>query len=323
MGRQHQADHRKHDLLGQHLRSIGRIPLLTAAEEINLARMVQRGRALEALSETLEERTAQGLIATEALALKAGITIQELKRQLKAAKRAKERMINANLRLVVTIAKRYGNSLLELDDLIQEGNLGLIKAVDRYDPTRGYKFSTYAYWWIRESITRGLAKHGRTIRLPAHIIEILIKLQKSQRLLNQKLKRNPTLHEIAEDTGCSLTEVREVLQSAQAPISFDSKTGENDDQQLLDLIASNLDPTDAPTILELMKRDVRKALNQLTKPEKDLLMMRHGIECTDELSLSAAARKIGITRDSARGIERRASQSIAKSSSHMRDYIFP
>jgi RNA polymerase nonessential primary-like sigma factor len=323
MGRPQQIDQSKQDSLGQHLRSISRIPLLTAAEEINLARMVQRGHALEALSEAFEMRTDQGPIPTEAWALEAGITIQELKRQLKAAKRAKERMINANLRLVVTIAKRYGNNLLELDDLIQEGNIGLIKAVDRYDPTRGYKFSTYAYWWIRESITRGIAKHGRTIRLPAHIIEILSKLRKAQHFLHQKLRRNPTLQDIAEETGYSLTEVREVLQSSQATISIDSTKGEHDDQQLLDLIASNLDPVDAPTISELMKRDVHKALNQLTDKEKDLLMMRHGIEYPGELSLSAVARKMGITRDSARGIERRASQSIAKSTSHMRDYISP
>lgn len=309
------------DALNRHLRAIGRIPLLNAAEEISLARRVQRGRALEAIAEELEMRAGGKAPSLEAWALEAGLSPQELRRQLNAAARAKQRMVTANLRLVVSVAKRYANRFLELEDVIQEGNMGLIKAVDRYDPTRGYKFSTYAFWWIRESITRGLAKRGRAIRLPAHMIEMLNRLRKSQQMLYQDLGRQPSLEELAEATGFKLLDVREALFRAQPPVSLDASSGENGDQQLIDQLASDLESPDERTHQEQLRIDVHRTLEQLPEDQQKLLKLRYGIDNQEPMTLSAIARTMGITRDSARGVERRATRLILEQAAHTRLYL--
>lgn len=309
------------DALNRHLRAIGRIPLLNAAEEISLARRVQRGRALEAIAEELEMRAGGKAPSLEAWALEAGLSPQELRRQLNAAARAKQRMVTANLRLVVSVAKRYANRFLELEDVIQEGNMGLIKAVDRYDPTRGYKFSTYAFWWIRESITRGLAKRGRAIRLPAHMIEMLNRLRKSQQMLYQDLGRQPSLEELAEATGFKLLDVREALFRAQPPVSLDASSGENGDQQLIDQLASDLESPDERTHQEQLRIDVHRTLEQLPEDQQKLLKLRYGIDSHEPMTLSAIARTMGITRDSARGVERRATRLILEQAAHTRLYL--
>lgn len=309
------------DALNRHLRAIGRIPLLNAAEEISLARRVQRGRALEAIAEELEMRAGGKAPSLEAWALEAGLSPQELRRQLNAAARAKQRMVTANLRLVVSVAKRYANRFLELEDVIQEGNMGLIKAVDRYDPTRGYKFSTYAFWWIRESITRGLAKRGRAIRLPAHMIEMLNRLRKSQQMLYQDLGRQPSLEELAEATGFKLLDVREALFRAQPPVSLDASSGENGDQQLIDQLASDLESPDERTHQEQLRIDVHRTLEQLPEDQQKLLKLRYGIDSQEPMTLSAIARTMGITRDSARGVERRATRLILEQAAHTRLYL--
>lgn len=315
-------DKTSNDALNRHLRAIGRIPLLSAAEEISLGRRVQRGRMLEAMAEELTMRASGKAPSISTWAIEAGLTTQELKRQLAVARRAKERMVSANLRLVVSVAKRYANRSMELEDVIQEGNIGLIKAVDRYDPTRGYKFSTYAFWWIRESITRGLANHGRTIRLPVHMLDMLNKLHKSKQALFQSLGRQPSLEELADDTGYKLLDIREALFRAQAPVSLNASMGlDGGDQQLIDQLACESEPPEEIATQELLKEDVRKILNLLNAEQRRVLKLRHGVETEAPLPLSAVARSMGITRDTARGIERRAHQSILEQASHSRDYI--
>ncbi len=321
MGTSQSMDKSSADALNRHLRAIGRIPLLNAAEEISLARRVQRGRALEAIAEELEMRAGGKAPSLEAWALEAGLSPQELRRQLNASARAKQRMVTANLRLVVSVAKRYANRFLELEDVIQEGNMGLIKAVDRYDPTRGYKFSTYAFWWIRESITRGLAKRGRAIRLPAHMIEMLNRLRKSQQMLYQDLGRQPSLEELAEATGFKLLDVREALFRAQPPVSLDASSGENGDQQLIDQLASDLESPDERTHQEQLRIDVHRTLEQLPEDQQKLLKLRYGIDSQEPMTLSAIARTMGITRDSARGVERRATRLILEQAAHTRLYL--
>lgn len=310
------------DALHRHLRAIGRIPLLNAAEEISLGRRVQRGRMLEAIADELSMRTGGKKPSIDTWAIEAGLTTPELKRQLAVARRAKERMVSANLRLVVSVAKRYINRSMELEDVIQEGNLGLIKAVDRYDPTRGYKFSTYAFWWIRESISRGIANHGRTIRLPVHMLEMLNKLRKSQQNLFQSLGRQPNLEELAEDTGYKLLDVREALFRAHPPVSLNASVSlDGGDQLLIDQLPSEGDSPEDFATQELLKEDVEKILKLLNADQQRVLKLRHGLEAEAPLPLSAVARSMGITRDTARGIERRASQCIMEQASHSRDYI--
>jgi len=185
------------DLVRSYLRDIGRVPLLTHEQEITLGRQVQELVAIEELELELESRLGRKPSQAE-LATAAGLSAPLLKRRLQAGRRAKERMVAANLRLVVSVAKKYTKRNMELLDLIQEGTIGLVRGVEKFDPTRGYKFSTYAYWWIRQGITRAIAEKSRTIRLPIHITETLNKLKKGQRELSQLLGRTPTLSELAE-----------------------------------------------------------------------------------------------------------------------------
>ena len=185
------------DLVRSYLRDIGRVPLLTHEQEITLGRQVQDLMDIEAMQAELESRDGDKPSADK-LAKASGLTSLQLKRKLQHGRRAKERMVAANLRLVVSVAKKYTKRNMELLDLIQEGTIGLVRGVEKFDPTRGYKFSTYAYWWIRQGITRAIAEKSRTIRLPIHITEMLNKLKKGQRELSQELGRTPTVTELAE-----------------------------------------------------------------------------------------------------------------------------
>ena len=186
------------DLVRSYLRDIGRVPLLSHEQEITLGRQVQELMAIEEQREELRLRAGGEDPTDDQLAEAAGITSQQLKKRLRSGQRAKERMVAANLRLVVSVAKKYTKRNMELLDLIQEGTIGLVRGVEKFDPTRGYKFSTYAYWWIRQGITRAIAEKSRTIRLPIHITETLNKLKKGQRELSQELGRTPTVTELAE-----------------------------------------------------------------------------------------------------------------------------
>jgi len=186
------------DLVRSYLRDIGRVPLLTHEQEITLGRQVQELVALEELEQELASREGVEKPSPAVLAKEAGLTQVQLKKRLRSGQRAKERMVAANLRLVVSVAKKYTKRNMELLDLIQEGTIGLVRGVEKFDPTRGYKFSTYAYWWIRQGITRAIAEKSRTIRLPIHITETLNKLKKGQRELSQELGRTPTVTELAE-----------------------------------------------------------------------------------------------------------------------------
>ncbi|MCP9853511.1 sigma-70 family RNA polymerase sigma factor, partial [Synechococcus sp. HJ21-Hayes] len=186
------------DLVRSYLRDIGRVPLLSHEQEITLGRQVQELMAIEEIREELRLRAGDQDPTEAELAQAAGLTLPLLKKRVNAGRRAKERMVAANLRLVVSVAKKYTKRNMELLDLIQEGTIGLVRGVEKFDPTRGYKFSTYAYWWIRQGITRAIAEKSRTIRLPIHITETLNKLKKGQRELSQDLGRTPTITELAE-----------------------------------------------------------------------------------------------------------------------------
>ncbi|MFM7696477.1 MAG: sigma-70 family RNA polymerase sigma factor, partial [Vulcanococcus sp.] len=224
------------DLVRSYLRDIGRVPLLSHEQEITLGRQVQELMALEEQREEPRLR-AGGVDPSEGqLAEAAGLTPQQLRKRLRSGQRAQERMVAANLRLVVSVAKKYTKRNMELLDLIQEGTIGLVRGVEKFDPTRGYKFSTYAYWWIRQGITRAIAEKSRTIRLPIHITETLNKLKKGQRELSQELGRTPTVTELAEFVELPEEEVKDLLCRARQPVSLETKVGDGDDTELLDLI---------------------------------------------------------------------------------------
>jgi len=250
------------DALSRHLRAIGRIPLLTSAEEITLGKAVQALRSLEEVAEELTLRAGGLAPSLETWAAEAGLSPQQLRRRRRMGQRARERMVAANLRLVVTIARKYASRQLELEDLIQEGNLGLIKAVERFDPTRGYKFSTYAYWWIREGITRAIADKSRTIRLPVHVGESLSKLRKAQQALWQRLGRTPSIEELASESGLKPLDIQESLFRAQQPVSLDAGQSSEGDATLMDRIRCAGVAPDERLTHQLLSHDLESLLKE-------------------------------------------------------------
>jgi RNA polymerase nonessential primary-like sigma factor len=310
------------DALSTHLRNLSRIPLLTNEEEITLARAVQSLRRFDEINEELTLRSGGQAPSLEAWAAEAGLNPLELVRGRRRGLRAKQRMVSANLRLVVTIARKYASRQLELEDLIQEGNIGLIKAVERFDPTRGYKFSTYAYWWIREGITRAIADKSRTIRLPVHVGEVLSKLRRAQQTLCQELGRTPTIEELACMTGFKPLDIEELLFRAQQPVSLDAgQQHESDGSSLMDRIHCSAIQPEQRLVGQLFSNDLERLLHELPEQEAELLRLRYGMNGVEPQNLSAVARSMGVTRDTARGIERRALAAVRDLSHRVVDYI--
>ena len=308
------------DLVRSYLRDIGRVPLLSHEQEITLGRQVQELVRLEELEEEFKLR--QGHTPSrEEMAKSVGVSPAVLRRRLNNGRRAKERMVAANLRLVVSVAKKYTKRNMELLDLIQEGTIGLVRGVEKFDPTRGYKFSTYAYWWIRQGITRAIAEKSRTIRLPIHITETLNKLKKGQRELSQELGRTPTVSELAEFIELPEPEVKELLSRARQPVSLEMKVGDSDDTELCELLQN-----DAPMPHELvdgdcLRGDMRSLLDQLTPLQCRVLKMRYGIEVEEPMSLTGIGRELGMSRDRVRNLERDGLAGLRRLSEAVEAYV--
>jgi len=309
------------DALSQHMRTIGRIPLLTADEEISLARLVQAGRKALDIAEEMKLRSDGEEPSLEGWALEAGMGVRQLQRCLRQANQARSRMVLANIRLVVSMARRYQHTPGDLEDLIQEGTIGLIRAVERFDPSRGYRFSTYATWWIRDGIGSALVAKGRTIRLPSTMVDQLHRLRKTQHSLSQDLGREPSLEELAAATGLKPLDIREVLFRAQEPLSLDVQQAHASELTLLDSLACKFSKPQEQLATTLMCQDIQQLLDELPEQEAELLRLRFGINAGEPLSLSATARQMGITRDTARGLERRANASIRRLSSRLIDHL--
>jgi len=308
------------DLVRSYLRDIGRVPLLSHEQEITLGRQVQDLMVLENIESEIEsdlgEKPEISLFAE-----KVGMSIVQLKKKLKSGRRAKERMVAANLRLVVSVAKKYTKRNMELLDLIQEGTIGLVRGVEKFDPTRGYKFSTYAYWWIRQGITRAIAEKSRSIRLPIHITEMLNKLKKGQRELSQELSRTPSLKELSEYVELPEDDVKDLMSKAGQPVSLETKIGDGEDTILLDLLSNEIDMPSEQIESDCMKGDLESLLEQLPELQNRVLRMRYGMDGDDPMSLTGIGRVLGISRDRVRNLERDGLRGLRKAGESVQAYM--
>ena len=285
------------DPVRMYLKEIGKVPLLTADQEVELATVMSAGREAEA---RVAQAEADGETIPEA-------EMVELKKQIKAGEKAKQQLAEANLRLVVSIAKRYvGRGMLFLD-LIQEGNLGLIKAVEKFDYTKGYKFSTYATWWIRQAITRAIADQARTIRIPVHMVETINKVIRVSRQLLQELGHDPSPEEISAEMNMPVDKVREILKIAQEPVSLETPIGEEEDSHLGDFIPDEAasEPSEAASFT-LLKEQLVDVLGTLTPREEKVLKLRFGIEDGRTRTLEEVGKEFNVTRERIRQIEAKA-----------------
>lgn len=292
------------DSLHMYLREIGRAPLLTAAEEVRLAQIMERGKMERLRAERLE-------VVPNRIAIENG-------------KEAQRRLIEANLRLVVSVAKKYIGRGMNLQDLIQEGNTGLMAAVEKFDYTKGYKFSTYATWWIRQSITRAIANQSRTIRLPVHLAETVNRMIKVNRRLLQELGREPTPQEVAEAMGVSVEKVVELMKVSQSPVSLETPISEDSENSLGDFVEdqTSITPIEGADN-QILKEQINKVLESLTERERQVIQLRFGFLDGQGRSLEEVGKAFHVTRERARQIEAKALKKLRQLSyaHHLHDYI--
>jgi RNA polymerase nonessential primary-like sigma factor len=305
------------DSVRAYLRDIGRIPLLQHDEEILLGRNVQRLMEIKACEELLGE------VTKDDLAKALGMTSKELRKEIRAGEKAKDKMVTANLRLVVSVAKKYTKRNMDLLDIIQEGTIGLVRGVEKFDPGRGYKFSTYAYWWIRQGITRAIAEKSRAIRLPIHVTENLNKLKKAQRELSQINGQLPNVFELSEYLNLSVDDIKDLMCKARQPTSLEIKIGENRDTALIDLLE---DKTQLPEMLleqQFIKEDIRELIHDLPEMQAAVISMRYGIgeEILEPMSMTAIGQMLNMSRDRVRTLENKALKNLREQSNIVSEYL--
>jgi RNA polymerase primary sigma factor len=318
--------HYTEDSIRLYLQEIGRIRLLRADEEIELARKIAD---LLVLEQTREKLAAQLQIDNPEdvkdsdWAKEMEMPLSDFRRRLHSGRRAKDKMVQSNLRLVVSIAKKYMNRGLSFQDLIQEGSLGLIRAAEKFDHEKGYKFSTYATWWIRQAITRAIADQSRTIRLPVHLYETISRIKKTTKLLSQEMGRKPTEEEIATRMEMTIEKLRFIAKSAQLPISLETPIGKEEDSRLGDFIEYDGETPDDQVAKNLLREDLESVLGTLSPRERDVLKLRYGLDDGRMKTLEEIGQIFNVTRERIRQIEAKALRKLRhpNRNSVLKEYI--
>ncbi len=319
---QSKKKHYTEDSIRLYLQEIGRIRLLRADEEIELARKIADLLELERIREKLSQQLDRDPRDSE-WAEAVQLTLPQFRYRLHIGRRAKDKMVQSNLRLVVSIAKKYMNRGLSFQDLIQEGSLGLIRAAEKFDHEKGYKFSTYATWWIRQAITRAIADQSRTIRLPVHLYETISRIKKTTKLLSQEMGRKPTEEEIATRMEMTIEKLRFIAKSAQLPISLETPIGKEEDSRLGDFIESDGETPEDQVSKNLLREDLEKVLDSLSPRERDVLRLRYGLDDGRMKTLEEIGQIFNVTRERIRQIEAKALRKLRhpNRNSVLKEYI--
>jgi RNA polymerase nonessential primary-like sigma factor len=310
------------DNVRAYLRDIGRIPLLEHEEEILLGRKVQRLMGILEKRDELKEKLG-GSYSDAALAKEMNVSDKQLKREIKDGERAKNKMVTSNLRLVVSVAKKYTKRNMELLDIIQEGTIGLVRGVEKFDPQRGYKFSTYSYWWIRQGITRAIAEKSRAIRLPIHITENLNKFKKAQRQLSQLSGRMPTIQELSDELSLSIEEIKDLMCKARQPTSLEVRIGEHRDTSLIDMLEDEGPMPVEKLEQNYIKDSLKDMIAELPEQQAAVISMRYGIGdgILEPLSMSAIGQILHMSRDRVRNLEHKALRTLKETTGDVEEYL--
>ena len=306
-------------LIRSHLNNIGRIPLLTHEQEIKLGKKVQQYVQLKEIKSDLEESIGDDPTPA-AWAEETDLSTAELKQAVAEGKRAKAKMVKANLRLVVSVAKKYTGHSLEMMDLIQEGTIGLHRGVEKFDPSKGYRFSTYAYWWIRQAITRSISNNSRVIRLPIHIGDKLRKMRKTQRKLSQTLGRPPKVSEVASEMSLSVEKLRELQEQGRRPLSLDMKIGSEQNTDLGALLEDEGILPEEYATRNLLKSDLQKLLLTLSEQQQEVIKLRFGLDTGSKMTLNEVGERMGVSRERIRQVERAALRKLRQRSAPLKEY---
>lgn len=312
------------NLLSTYLHEIGRIPLLTPEEEILYSRQMQYLNSLHLAQQLLIAQLSRKPTFEEWARATEITTVTELKELIYRGEAAKRKLIEANLRFVVSIAKKYVKRDVELLDLIQEGTLGLQQAAEKFDSNRGYRFSTYAYWWIRQAITRAISQQSRTIRLPSHITEKLNKIKKTQRLLAQKLGRTPTVYEVAGELELTPEQLQDYLARSRSPVSLEQQLGDSQDTTLVEILEDTATSLEELVMHSFLSNDLKQLMAEsLTWQQQQVLILHFGLENGEALPLKQIGNLLHLSRERVRQIEKQALSKLRKDKAKVYDYLIP